>query len=197
MTPRLSRREYIHAQMTAIYFNRWTSAVKGCDSDEMHAWAADMGALTRAQIDEGLRRCRQSTNEWPPSPGQFKAWCLGVPVLARALLEYDPAFIGTRSPFVRKMAEYVDGYRLRHAPADQAQRMLRDAFDLTVEFVMAGGALPEPATAAIEQETEAEKPSGIPATPEARAQRLDRLAAVIPGFLELRGLYNPPSADEE
>jgi len=198
MTRKPSRRDYIHAQMSAIYFNRWTSPI-GTTSDtaEMRAWAADMGALTMAQIDAGLRACRQSVSEWPPSPGQFKSWCLGVPALARALLEYSPSFDGTRSPFVRKMAEYVDGYRLRQASADVATRMLRDAYDLTVEFVMGGGALPETAAAAIEQQPTTTKPIGIPETREARAERLAHLAAVIPGFSELRELYNPPSTDEE
>ena len=73
--------------------------------------------------------------------------------------------------------------------------MLRDAYDLVRDEVMRGVPLAEPA--ALIAHDANPKPIGIPGTREARAQRLAHLAAVIPGFSELRELYNPPSTDEE
>lgn len=141
------------------------------NSVDMRAWIAEMRSLTMAQIDTGLKACRQDPSEWPPSPGMFKARCLGVPRYARA--RYEIGGKGEhRSPFVRKMWEFVDASAYRQAPADKADRMLRDAYDLTIEHVLADGDMPDAPVALIEQQ-DAPKPS-IPTDPAAKAEILRR-----------------------
>ena len=57
---------------------------------------------------------------------------MGVPRYARA--RYEISGKGEqRSPFVRKMWEFVDSYAYRQAPIDKADRMLRDAYDAIQE----------------------------------------------------------------
>ncbi len=172
--PKLSRAEYIHGQLSGIYFNRWTVTM-GTDpnSPDMRAWVAEMRTLTMAQIDTGLKACRQDPSEWPPSPGMFKARCLGVPRYARA--RYEISGKGEqRSPFVRKMWEFVDSYAYRQAPSDKADRMLRDAYDLAVEHVLADGDLPDMPVALIEQQAPAK-----PVLPDTREERARKLAALL------------------
>lgn len=143
------------------------------NSPDMLAWIAEMRSLTMAQIDMGLKACRQDPSEWPPSPGMFKARCLGVPRYARA--RYEIGGKGEqRSPFVRKMWEYVDAYAYRQASTDKADKMLHDAYDLAVEHVLADGELPEVPVALIEQQAPAK-----PVLPETREERALRLKSIL------------------
>ncbi len=194
-TPRLSRAEYIHGQMAGIYFNRWTGPM-GSDPNapEMRAWVADMRSLTMAQIDEGLKACRQDPSEWPPSPGMFKARCLGVPRFARARFEITGK-PDSRSMFVRKMWEFVDAFAYRKAQQDKADRMLRDAYDLAVEFVLAGGELPQPAAGEIEDKSD-NKPNVNP-DPDARAAIVAKAKREIFGDGEFEELTKPSKTDEQ
>src|SRR5699024_12222425 len=61
-----------------------------------------------------------------------------IPPLAAVRLDTDKA-----SPFTRLVWQNLDGYRYKQAPADQADRLLREAYELAREHVMRGGELPE------------------------------------------------------
>lgn len=189
-------------RMTALYGHAWTSAhgITATDpkTDRLtidgETWQRALVGVTGHQLAAGLEACIAEGEEFPPNAPRFRAMCLGVPSFAavkRETLRPD----AERSPFTRAVWIRVDGYAHRQATTKDADRMLRDAYDLVRDEVMRGVPLAEPA--ALIAHDANPKPIGIPETREARAQRLAHLAAVIPGFSELRELYNPPSTDEE
>lgn len=195
--------------MAAVYFARWTSAIGDtADTPEMRAWAADMQALTMAQIDAGMRECRNAVSEWPPSPGQFKAWCLGIPSFAAVKREtLGPN--DQRSAFTRAVWARIDLYQHRIASVRDGDRMLQEAYDQVRDQVMRGEALPD--IAGVLTHDTNPKPAGIPETRDARAERLRKLLGddynpktADPEYNptqqridHMRQLYNPPSRDEE
>ncbi|HEY4529358.1 MAG TPA: hypothetical protein VIG97_03365 [Luteimonas sp.] len=154
--------------MAEIYGHRWTAAYgDNPDQGAGATWAKGLAGLTAGQLAEGLKASIASADPWPPTLPDFRARCIGIPPLAAVRL--DPSM---SSPFARLVWQHLDGYRYRQAPADLADRMLRDAYELAREHVMRGGALPECAVGAIEQDKPA--PWSAPA-PEKREAVLARV----------------------
>lgn len=157
--------------MADIYGHKWTSAygvdaAKGAGS----TWAAGLADLTRRHFAAGIDACRVSADPWPPTLPQFRAMCLGIPSLAAVKLDRDKA-----TPFARLVWQHLDGYRMRQASADAADRMLREAYELAREHVMRGGALPGEPVAAITDDTD--DTDRKPQVPQTEAERLARIEA--------------------
>lgn len=125
-------------------------------------WAVTLQGLSRSQIESGLEASHFRVDEWPPTATEFRMLCLGIPSLAavRQDLAKDSR---ERMPFTRLTWEFIDGYNFGRSDQDKANRMLRDAYDLAREHVMAGGALPEGPVNYLEQ---AAKERPTPATDE-------------------------------
>jgi hypothetical protein len=160
------------ARMAAIYGHRWTSsyglAPDGAVADE---WGHAIRGLTRDQAIRALERCRHG-DDWPPTPGRFREWALGIPALDEVrgeLLARDTR----RSPFVLAVAQRLDIWRWRHADAREADRMLAAAHEAVRDAVLRGEPLPEPLpeiTAEPEQRTY---------TPEMAARAMADIAAML------------------
>lgn len=144
-TPNGSLADYVWLHMAGLYGHKWASSY-GTDPRSVGGkeWALTLAGFTQAQIDAGLEACRASADAWPPGAPEFKAMCLGIPSLAIVRLEMRSE---ERSPFTRATWANLDAYRFKQASADNADRMLREAYDLTREQVMRGQALPEPSPA--------------------------------------------------
>lgn len=190
--------------MASLYGHRWVSqygvAFDGIAAD---TWASALSGITPQQIADGLRACVSEGDEWPPAAPRFRAMCVGIPSYATVKLESTrPA--EERSRFTRLVWLKVDGYAHRHASVRDADRMLKDAYDIACEEVMHGAELPEQPVALIEQA----KPAKV-VLPETREDRARKLAALLgkeynpdtAGLPEshptMADLRNPPSADEE
>lgn len=130
--------------MAAFYGHRWGSSY-GIDPAGIagDTWAAGLASLSPAQLARGLEECARRADPWPPSMGEFRAMCLGVPPLAQVLLELRP---GHPSPshFARLCWRYVDPWRLQRANEGAADAMLKSAYEQAANFVMREGAIPEP-----------------------------------------------------
>lgn len=153
--------------MAEIYGHRWTSAY-GDNPNEGAAltWAKGLGGMTPQQLADGLRNCIASADPWPPTLPEFRGMCLSIPTLAvvrHELHESTPV----RSPFTVLVWQGIDSYAFRLASREQADRMIRDAYELAREHVMRGGGLPEPVSASIGQD---EKPEVVMAEPDAAAR---------------------------
>lgn len=136
-------------RMAEIYGHKWTSAY-GDDSGPEGAagtWAKGLAGVTPAQVSTGLQACLVAIDPWPPTLPEFRAMCLGVPTFAAVRADADKV-----KPFTVLVWQHLDGYLYKNASADKADKMLKDAYELAREHVMKGGALPEPASGAIEQE---------------------------------------------
>jgi len=137
------------ARMAARYGHRWTSQYDGDDTPEGAAarelataeWTDTLAGIDATQMLAGLQADVRRGDGWPPSSTEFRAMCLGIPSFAE--LRYETLHPELpRTPFVLQWWQYVDPFALRTASAADADRMRRDAYLLTCQFVMAGNALP-------------------------------------------------------
>jgi len=69
--------------MVHIYGHKWISshgesALDGGQlSDTAKTWGSALRDITGEQLAEGLRRCVDSSESWPPSLPEFKKMCVG------------------------------------------------------------------------------------------------------------------------
>lgn len=165
--------------MAEIYGHRWTAAYgESAEEGAGGTWAKGLSGLSVQQIGAGIGACIASADPWPPTLPEFRAKCLGIPPLAAVRLDADKV-----DPFTVLVWQNLDGYRYRQASSDQADRLLREAYELAREHVMRGGELPNVA-GAIEQEKRKPKPAD-PAVAEAAMREarelLDRKTAAAGG----------------
>ena len=161
--------------MAEIYGHRWTSAY-GDDAGASagRTWAKGLAGLTPMQIGKGIDAVIISSDDWPPSLPAFRALCCEIPSLASVRTELL-ATDSLRSPFARLVWSHLDGYQWRHADADRADRLLRDAYTQAREHVMRGGELPPEPAAEI-----AHQPEPLtPASPESARAHLASIAATL------------------
>jgi hypothetical protein len=138
-------------RMTEIYGHKWTSAYgEDAESGAGETWAIGLSGLDARDINTGLSAAITSNDPWPPTLPQFRAMCLGIPTLAAVMLAIRTKAKAT--PFLVMLWQNLDSYRLRQASADQADRLVRDAYELTREHVMQGRALPPVPEEALAQE---------------------------------------------
>lgn len=160
--------------MAAMYGHSWASQYgtqpEGPAAD---TWAAALAGLTGPQIAEGLRACVTEGEEFPPNAPRFRAMCLGIPTLARVRLEISHADAESCA-FTRAVWRFIDGYAYRQASARDADRMLRDAYELAREETMRGVPLPGPSEAV----THDPQPR-LPTIAGDRDARCDHLARVL------------------
>lgn len=125
-----------------MFGHTWASAYGDAPTGTTaETWASCLAGVSNAQIADGLRACLAEGAEFPPSAPRFRGMCLGIPSLALVRLEIRS---GDHGPFTRAVWGNLDGWRFGQASTDHADRMLREAFDLTREQVMRGQSLPEP-----------------------------------------------------
>lgn len=55
-----------------MYGHKWTSGYGDCDDG---TWLAGLQGITLEQIGEGITKCRDSKEEWPPTLNQFRNYC--------------------------------------------------------------------------------------------------------------------------
>lgn len=166
-------------RMAEIYGHRWTAAYgENPDNGAGDTWAKGLAGVSPAQLAEGLKASIASADPWPPTLPDFRARCLGIPPLASVRLDADKA-----SPFTRLVWQHMDGHRYRQSSADQADRLLREAYELAREHAMRGGALPQPAAGEIEQE---ERPF-VPADPAKTAAVIEEIKRELVGKVAAGG----------
>lgn len=145
--------------MIAAFGHRWASANGECaadlDEDGRRVltrtgaiWQRGLAGIDDAMVRRGFEECITRADEWPPSLPAFRAMCLGVPSLAQVKADIR----GTeqpheRAPFTRLVWQYLDHYRLSRSDSETAERLLREAYELGVDYIMRGGPMPEPSKA--------------------------------------------------
>lgn len=159
-------------RMLGMFGHTWASAYGDApNGTTAETWASCLAGVSNQQIADGLRACLAEGAEFPPSAPRFRGMCLGIPSLARVRLELRGE---VTSQFTRAVWQNIDTYRFRQVSADVADRMVRDAYDLTREQVMSGQPLPEPSLAIAEEKREFK-----PASPEAVAAAKAAIAEVL------------------
>ncbi len=169
---------FVWLRMAARYGHAWVSQYGPAPDGPVGAeWRETLGALTRDQIDEGFRTDAARGADWPPSSAAFRRGCLGIPTLAKVRHELRPGN-PTPSRFARGVWQRIDGWTYQRAEAEKADRLVREAYELTCEAVMRGEPLPVEPVAELEQQQPERKP---PATPEQVAAHLAPIEAELKG----------------
>lgn len=157
-------------RMAEVYGHRWTSAYgEDPETGAGETWAKGLSGVSPKQMAAGLSSCVASADPWPPTLPEFRARCLGIPALAAVRLD-----IAKAQPFTQLVWQHLDGYRYSQAPAEQADRLLREAYELAREHVMRGGALPRVTG---QLKNEGQRPPVMPGTREARDARIEQARA--------------------
>lgn len=163
--------DYLWLRMGGLYGATWERDYGANPrSSAGREWGLTLAGMSRQQIDAGLEACRVEGSDFPPSAPRFRAMCLGVPSLGRVKFELSKHF-KFRSAFTRAVWRYLDVYAYRAASARDAERMLRDAYDVAKEAVMRGEPLPHVVG-------ELEAPKGRPHKPATREQMRKHLADI-------------------
>lgn len=151
-------------RMVALYGHAWVSVhgltPQATDHDALSmsgsTWAGVLAGLTGLQIAEGVNACVAEGGEFPPSAPRFRAMCLGVPSLGAVRSELRH---GSPSPYTRAVWTELDVHRYKLAGADQADRLLREAYELVRDRVMRGEPLPASPVAEISHQDRESKPA--------------------------------------
>lgn len=187
--PSLSRSatDELWMRMASRYGHAWVSQY-GPMPDGLAAaeWRSTLWGMTTAQMREGFEADAIRGAEWPPSSSQFRALCMGVPSIASIreeindMLRYSSQGQGSiLSRFARGVWSRIDSYAYRNATGKVAERMMREAYELTREFVMEGGTLPPDPVALVQHEKRQHTPAS-PGTAQAHIDRLKELLKVDP-----------------
>lgn len=161
--------------MASLFGRAWTSYY-GAKPDGIggDTWAVALAGFSPAQIAQGLRGLLLLGSDFPPSAPKFRALCFGIPSFLSVRLEIL-GLAAARSPFTRQVWSSLDAFRWKQAPSDAGDRMLREAYDEAVDFVMRGGRLP------VESEAIAKDPEKprTPATPETVAAEIEAMITAL------------------
>lgn len=179
----------------AAWGHRWTTHLGDLpvqDNGELtiagNLWAQGLAGVPENVLLATLGRFVEQGAEWPPNLPQVRAGCAGIPSLAsvrRELTGRDTE----RSGFARLVWGYVDGYVLARADEDRAGRMIREAYDLARENVLAGVVTIPEASFALE----APKAQGVKvAPPEVARQHMEKIAQALDAPLPAGG---PPTQE--
>jgi hypothetical protein len=163
-------------RMASRYGHAWVSQYGASPAGIAAAeWRSTLAGMDADQIRKGFRADALRGEEWPPSSTRFRAMCFDIPTLAEVSLafrqrDYD-------APFVRLVYQFLDTYRFKNSPWDKADRLLRDAYNIAREHILAGGELPMKPVAFIANDRAAE--AGNPASPEVVAEHVAKVGEIL------------------
>lgn len=173
-TDRPSPRALVRVWLTGIatWGHRWASALGESPLEDDGSatlagalWAQELAGYTEQQILDALAHFTEQGHDWPPSLPMVRVQCAGIPSLASVMRELRDNS-ADRTGFARLVWGYLDTYRLARVDADKHERMIREAYELARENVLAGiEQIPEPSLAIAAPVREHVKAEGIaPAT---------------------------------
>ncbi|UTA55182.1 hypothetical protein L3D22_04935 [Lysobacter soli] len=173
-------------RMIALYGYLWVNAhgltPHQADANRLtisgDTWARALSGLSGSQIAQGLARCLINGSDFAPSAPRFRSMCYGIPSLAAVRSELRNKTArneGDPSSFTRAVWAEMDTFRYRQSSADQADRLLRETYELVVERTVAGVPLPEDPVAVISNQAH----TLVPATPEQRAKHIASIQEIL------------------
>lgn len=168
-------------RMASRYGHAWVSQYGASPAGIAAAeWRSTLAGLSPQQVRVGFENDTLRAADWPPSSTRFRSMCLDMPELSEVSHRLQKALDPHRKvdfcPFDRLVMQFLDTYRWRNSSCKESDRLLRDAYGMARDHVMAGGELPPEPVALIEKP--AEKPHK-PASPEVVAEHISKLNALL------------------
>ena len=168
--------ELLWERMGDLYGHRWESAF---GSEPTEGWEAALHGIEPLMIKRGLIALAETPKhkDWPPSALEFRSLCmprgedLGLPSESEALKQAVGCST-KKHPAVtlalRNMGD--DAFALRRADSKRAEAMFAPHWAATVNHVISGGELPEPAPEIKHQHAKADRAKGNSFLAEMRAE---------------------------
>lgn len=130
-------------------------------------WINALAGIAPEMIKVGLERMGQDQafSIWPPRALQFRFLCLprgedmGLPSFDEAYAQATKPNTDKHQAVIYAINLMVDPFAFRQAKAEQARALFQEVWNKTLEFVMAGGELPEKAEEIEEVAVKADKDS--------------------------------------
>ena len=134
-------------RMLENYGHKWEGSYGTTPAE---GWRTALVGITPQMIKQGLEKMavNRAYMDWPPSALAFRDLCLPTSE-DLGLPSDDDAFnqaVGNateKHPAVIRTLRDMDVHKLRTAEVGKAERLFKKHWDKTIEFVMAGGELPE------------------------------------------------------
>lgn len=127
--------------MAAMFPHTWTSGQGDSPSGAAgKTWATALSGLNAMQLAYGLHETLMQASDFPPSAGKFRSLCFGIQPLAvvKVLMKkHEP------SAFVALIYQNIDMYVFSRLDQRSSDRMLQEAYEAAVDYVMRGGSLPD------------------------------------------------------
>lgn len=149
--------------------HRWTTHFGDLPVDDTGAltlagnlWAQGQAGFNADQLLAALGKFVEQGDDWPPNLPMLRAACCGIPSLNAVRLELRDRD-AQRTGFTRLVWGYLDSYQLGRADTEKHDRMIRDAYDLARENVLAGReSIPEESPAIAAPVVETVKAENVP-----------------------------------
>lgn len=169
-------------RMSAIYGHKWTSAFgespfgeDGTPTIAGDTWQRGLTGIPESSIADGLQAALMSADGWPPTLPAFRALCFDIPAFSVVRREVSSSMItdfqASRSGFTKITLSRLDTYRWKRMDQDKGDRLLREAYDEAVQYILEGGQLPEEYLAIPKEMPKYVEPERTPEE-QARAERV-------------------------
>lgn len=137
-------------------------------------WARDLAGVTQQQIAVGIQESGIHCREYPPSSSKFRALCLGV--ISFATVKDQLINGGRPHPFTRMVSSKLDWFLYKRADTNNANVLLREAYDASYEAVLRGEKLPVEPIASL---SVAKERKFNPAPPEVVEKHLNMIREIL------------------
>jgi hypothetical protein len=141
-------------RMAAIYGHKWTSAFGDTPFNDDgtltlagDTWQRGLTGVSEQDIAKGLQAALTSADGWPPTLPAFRALCFDIPAFSVVRREVSSSMLSdfqtNRSGFTKITISRLDTYRWQRMDQDKGDRLLREAYDEAVQYILEGGQLPD------------------------------------------------------
>lgn len=133
--------DYINAVFLAIWGHRWThSQGEDFSKDSFNGtyWLNELSEFTKEELDDAIQIAK--IDEYPPTLGQFKLYCMGVIQLHMFLAQCDLSH-EYKSKFTHFALEKVDKFRLKTCSEKEKDKILKDGYFSAVTLLSNGTSL--------------------------------------------------------
>lgn len=148
----------IWSRMAQMYGHKWSSAYgnaldEGELTDTAQLWRRSLSGLTPQQIANGLSKCLERDDEWPPSLPAFRSLCTAMhdPSAENAGMYRTPKCLSLPKPkkgydhfrpFVQGLRSYLGG--VKHEDGEKVEPFVSDPdrrreIEAEIEKAMRGG----------------------------------------------------------
>jgi hypothetical protein len=137
--------------MNGAFPHKWTSALGDLPVNDDGSltrtgaiWQRGLTGIDDVMLRRGFEECVLRADEWPPSLPGFRAMAMGVPSLAAVKADLRGTTLPhERAQFTRLVWQYLDHYRMARSDSETSERLLREAYELAVDYILHGGPMPE------------------------------------------------------